>query len=243
MNKNHQKIFKKNSAYGRQSISRPMRIVAPIPQQGRPRIPKNTNFFLNGKKLFKTQKPQKRLEICQNQRYTLRPEVSNPSGSVVFGWTKNTQKPNFFEKPKKSPKAQKLKNVQRYAKISDTPFDQRSLIHREVWFLPYFVRQNQPKNKLFFAPQFQTTSKQKCSNPRTLLSITFPQGFRISKNIGHPTSGSGGKKTFQWYLKSEHTNRQTNRRTFRLIESIGPEGRCFENTLRIMHLEPLQQIN
>ena len=27
------------------------------------------------------------------------------------------------------------------------------------------------------------------------LSVTFPQVFRISKNIGHPTSGSGGKKT------------------------------------------------
>ena len=26
---------------------------------------------------------------------------------------------------------------------------------------------------------------------RPLLSIAFPQGFRISKNIGHPTSGSG----------------------------------------------------
>ena len=28
--------------------------------------------------------------------YALRPEVSNPSGSVVSGWTKNTQKPDFF---------------------------------------------------------------------------------------------------------------------------------------------------
>ena len=65
---------------------------------------------------------------------------------------------------------------------------------------------------------------------RPLLSITFPQGFRISKNIGHPTSVSGGKKTVKWYLKSEHThtNKQTNIWTFRLIESIGPEGRCFE---------------
>ena len=27
---------------------------------------------------------------------------------------------------------------------------------------------------------------------RPLLSITFPQGFRISKYIGHPTSVSGG---------------------------------------------------
>ena len=34
-------LKKKNPAYGRQSISRPVRIVAPIP---RPRIPKNQNF-------------------------------------------------------------------------------------------------------------------------------------------------------------------------------------------------------
>ena len=61
--------------------------------------------------------------------------------------------------------------------------------------------------------RFKTTSKQKCSNLRTLLFITFPQGFRISKNIGHPTFGSGGKKTFKRYLKSEHTDRRTDRRT------------------------------
>ena len=67
---------------------------------------------------------------------------------------------------------------------------------------------------------------------RPFLSITFPQGFRISKNIDHPTSGYGGKKTVKRYLKSEQTNRHTNTQTdiwtFRLIESIGPEGRCFE---------------
>ena len=131
------------------------------------------------------------------------------------------------------------------------------------------------------------------------LSITFPQGFRISKNIGHPTSGSGGTKTVKKYRKpkkiekkwkkwrkknfflwrdfqqfsnknvhiwdhffpllfpkdsesvkildirlrevgakrplngtskvNRHTDGHTDRRTFRLIESIGPEGRCFEN--------------
>ena len=48
-----------------------------------------------------------------------------------------------------------------------------------------------------------------------LFSITFPQGFRISKNIGHLISGSGGKKTFKWYLKSEQTDRRTDRRTDR----------------------------
>ena len=48
---------------------------------------------------------------------------------------------------------------------------------------------------------------------RPLLSTTFPQRFRISKNIGHPTSESGGKKTFKWYLKSEHTDKQTDKQT------------------------------
>ena len=113
------------------------------------------------------------------------------------------------------------------------PFDQRSLIHREAWFPPCFVRQNQSFFFSFSVWQFYITSKLKCSNLRSLLSITFPQGFRISKNIGHPTSGSGSKKTVKPYLKIEQTDRQTHTQThiwtFRLIESIGPEGRCFEN--------------
>ena len=41
----------------------------------------------------------------------------------------------------------------------------------------------------------------------------FSQRFRISKNIGHLTSGRGGKKTFKRYLKSEQTDKQTNRQT------------------------------
>ena len=57
------------------------------------------------------------------------------------------------------------------------------------------------EKKAFFARRFETIFKQKCSYLRPLLSITFPQGFRISKNIGHPTSGSGGKKTVKRYLK------------------------------------------
>ena len=76
--------------------------------------------------------------------------------------------------------------------------------------------------------------KLKFSNLRPLLSINFPQGFRISKNIGHPTSGSGAKRRLNGTSKvNRRTNRRTDgpthRRTFQLIESIGPEGRCFEN--------------
>ena len=92
------------------------------------------------------------------------------------------------------------------------PFDQRSLIYREAWFPPCFVRQDQQK-KLFFARRFLTIFKQKCSNLRPVLYITFPQGFRIFKNIRHPTSVSGGKNMFKRYLKSEHTDKHTDRQT------------------------------
>ena len=36
---------------------------------------------------------------------------ADSSTDTTVGWIKNTQKPNFFEKRKKSSKTQKLKNV------------------------------------------------------------------------------------------------------------------------------------
>ena len=64
---------KKNPAYGRQSISRPMRIVAPIPQQGGPEIPKNPIFLKNGKnhpkrKNSKTSRDMPKLAIYPSTR-------------------------------------------------------------------------------------------------------------------------------------------------------------------------------
>ena len=59
------------------------------------------------------------------------------------------------------------------------------------------VRQNLPKNKLFFARLFYTLLKEKFSNLRLLLSITFPQGFRKFKKFGQWALESGGKKTFK----------------------------------------------
>ena len=139
-----------NPAYGRQSISRPMRIVAPMPLEGGPRIPKNPIFLKNGK-IIKNLKAQNCIEICQFQisknighptsgsggKKTLKRYLKNwtnrqtdthtygptdkkhrPRGPMLWksriretkhlstdttvGWTKNTQKPNFFEKRKKS---------------------------------------------------------------------------------------------------------------------------------------------
>ena len=85
---------------------------------------KNTpkhDCFEKLKKSSKTQKLKKRLEICQNYRYALRPEVSNPLESVVSGWTKNTQKPDFFEKLKKSPKMQNSKTSRDMPKLAIRP--------------------------------------------------------------------------------------------------------------------------
>ena len=117
----------------------------------------------------------------------------------------------FLKNIKNHPKGKNSK-VQKYAKISNMPFDQGSLIHREAWFPPCFVRQNDPKKNLSFF-RYQTTFKQKCSNPRPLLPTTLPQGLCIYKNIRHLTSGSGGKKTFKRYPKSEQTHGQTDGQT------------------------------
>ena len=67
--------------------------------------------------------------------------------------------------------------------ISDKPFDQRSLIDWEAWFPPCFVRPNQQKNYIFFARRFKTTFKQKFSNLRPLLFISFPDALKISEGL------------------------------------------------------------
>ena len=83
---------------------------------------------------------------------------------------------------------------------------------------------------------FRPFISQNCQMWDNFFRLLFPRGFRISKNDGHPISGSGGKKAFKRYFKKwthKQTDRQTDRQTKiwtnRLIESIGPEGRCFEH--------------
>ena len=46
--------------------------------------------------------------------------------------------------------------------------------------------------------------------------LLLPMDSKSLKKIGHPISGSGGKKKFKRYLKS-----------------IGPEGRCFEKSFDV----------
>ena len=70
------------------------------------------------------------------------------------------------------------------------------------------IRQNSQKKNFFCAvilhPLLFKVFKSKTTSFRY-----FSQGFRISKIFGHPTLGSGGKKTFKWYFKSGHTDRHT----------------------------------
>ena len=70
------------------------------------------------------------------------------------------------------------------------------------------------KKNFFFARRFQAIFNQKCSYLIPLLSITFPQGFRISKNIGPPTSGSGGKKTVKKDQKPKKTEKSEEKNFF-----------------------------
>ena len=79
------------------------------------------------------------------------------------------------------------------------------------WFPPCLVRQNQQKKTFLFARRFLTIFKQKCSNLRPLLSITFPQGFWISKNIGHPI-GKWGQKDVET-VPQKWTHTQTDKQT------------------------------
>ena len=161
------------------------------------RIPKNPNFVKNEKN------HPKRLEIFQNYRYALRPEVSYPQGSTVSGWSKNTQKPKLFEKRKRNIQNAKTQKRLEICQNQQYPLQPEvSSPSGSVVSSMFCKAKSATTKKLFFARRFQTTFKQKCSHLRPLLSITFPQEFRISQNIGHPSSVSGGKKTFKRYFKS-----------------------------------------
>ena len=78
---------------------------------------------------------------------------------------------------------------------------------------------------------------------RPLLSSNFPQGFRSSKNFGHPTSGSGGKIGLKIYFmkgdKQTHiqTRKHTDTRTIWLLDRIGPVGR-FDEKVTLSPCQP-----
>ena len=82
------------------------------PEKNPKKIKKKSKKF----KKSKTQKKSKKSKKIQKkskkiQKIHQNPKIVKCSTDTTVGWTKNTQKPNFFEKRKKSSKMQKLKNV------------------------------------------------------------------------------------------------------------------------------------
>jgi hypothetical protein len=73
------------------------------------------------------------------------------------------------------------------------------------------------RKKLFFPRHFYTIFEEKFSNMRPLFFITFPQGFQISKNFGHWTSGSVGKRTVK---RSEQMRRKKSEKTFFAVSIV-----------------------
>ena len=57
----------------------------------------------------------------------------------------------------------------------------------------FYKAKSEEEKKKKFAGELRPIPYKKCSIPRPLLSSTFPQGFRISQNFGHPNLGSGGR--------------------------------------------------
>ena len=74
-----------------------------------------------------------------------------------------------------------------------------------------FCKAKSAKKQTFFCVTILHHFQTKMLQSETASFHFFPQEFWILKNIGHPTSGSGGKKTFIRYLKNEHTDKQTDR--------------------------------
>ena len=94
------------------------------------------------------------------------------------------------------------------------------------------------KKQPFFARQFYTLYEQKFSNLRPLLSITFPQGkdSKNLKSLGNGLWEGGAKRPLNGVRKCDgQPYKHTNIQTFQLVESIGPEGPCFENIYLLNH--------
>ena len=132
---------------------------------------------------------------------------ADSSTDTTVGWTKNTQKPKKNKNGKNYPKQKNRKTQnQRYTLRPEVSNQSGSVVST------MFCKAKSAKKQTFFTRRFWTASQQKCSIMRPLLSSTFPQGFQISKNFGHSTSGSGGKIGIKiQYIKRGQTHRQTHR--------------------------------
>ena len=161
------------------------------------------DFFEKRKKSSKTQK------LKNVQRYA---KISDTPFESWFLVGPRMPKNPIFLKNKKIIQNSKLKNVQRYAKISDTPFDQRSLIHREAWFPPCFVRQNQQKKLFFFFSRgdFRPLSNKNVQMLYHFFPLLFPKDSESLKILDIRLREVGAKRPL---IGTSKVNRRTNTQT------------------------------
>ena len=108
---------------------------------------------------------------------------------------------------------QKLKNVQRYANVSDTPFDQRSLIHREAWFPPCFVWQNHQKKTFLLRGNFRPLPNKNVRMLDQFFPLLFPKDSESLKILDIRLQEVGAKRPLKGTSKvNTHTDGQTDGR-------------------------------
>ena len=93
------------------------------------------------------------------------------------------------------------------------PFDQRSLIHREAWFPPRFVRQNQQKKKLFLRGDFRPLPNKNVYMWDHFFPLLFPKDSESLKILDIRLCEVGAKRPLNGTSRSEHTHTQTHTQT------------------------------
>ena len=112
------------------------------------------------------------------------------------------------------PKSKKLKNISRYANISNIPFVQRSPIHREAWFPPCVVRQNQLKINFFLQGDFRPLPNKNVQMSDHFFPLLFPKDSESLKILDIRPWEVGAKRPLNGTSKvNRQTHTQTNRHT------------------------------
>ena len=88
------------------------------------------------------------------------------------------------------------------------------------------------KNYLFLRGNFRPLPNKNVQIWDHFFPLLFPKNSESLNILDIQLREVGAKRRLNGTSKSEQTDTRTDTRTFRLIESIGPEGRCFEKASR-----------
>ena len=103
-----------------------------------------------------------------------------------------------------------------------------------IWkrFSTCFVRQNQQKTTFFLRGDFTPLRNKNVSIWDHFFPLLFPKNSESLKILDIRLREVGAKRRLNGTSKvKRRTDTRTDTQTFRPIESIGPEGRCFENAM------------